>query len=101
MAKDLQFKLIKDLVINDLRDDFLKVVKRYKDGQFNRNDDERYANGLWDLTASLGYDLRSARNENKYMLVYNTLWDIAIKIANDNTWSDELSKINLCWILQD
>ena len=98
MIKDLQLKLIIDIVMNNLRDDFLKVVKQYKYGQLNRDDDERYSQGMWDLTASL---VNNSQDENEYELVYNTLWEIAEKIANDYTWNDDLSKINLCWILQD
>jgi hypothetical protein len=90
MIKDIELKVIIDIVANNLRDDFLKVVKQYKHGQFNRDIDERYAEGMWDLTASLVDDLQ---NENQYELVYNTLWEIAEKIADDEIWDDYFNGI--------
>jgi len=48
-----------------------KIIDDLKAGKLNRNIDEKYANGFWDLAGEL------AENETQQENIYNAFYEIA------------------------
>lgn len=64
-----------------IKTDIQKIVKKYRSGKLENNNDEKYAGGFWDLAGDIAYSYRNkvmneANLEDLQETIYYALTDL-------------------------
>lgn len=81
--KKINYMIIDLIVENNLQSEFFKIIKDIKDEKMNREIDENYSGGFWDLTYDLGFNLDTRENEKMFEAIYNMLWETCDKLLGE------------------
>jgi hypothetical protein len=53
------------------------IIEQIKSGELTRDNDEKYAGGLWDYAGEIIYDSNDPCDEELQANIYYALWEIA------------------------